>query len=193
MIPQRQSLGGLGNLMFKQAYLIGQMLDGNIPDLYVQSEKYWKGYEKVIKGMFEEGIGHTDKVALQIRRGDYLNTNFYVDLCKTNYYQEAISNFPSEKFLIFCQDRQDEQRDIDDKEWCKKFLDEIIPGRYEIWPGINETEDLNKMASCKGKIIANSSFGWWAGYLGEGKVVAPKRWFTDGVQRIDLPEQFTQI
>lgn len=193
MIHLRQQIGGLGNLMFKQAYLVGQVLEGKIPDMYVQSEKYWLNHKGVIREMFGTGIGFTDLIALQIRRGDYLNTDFYVDLTKTDYYKKAIEIFPNEKFLVFCQDRQDEERDKEDKEWCKSYLNEIIPGRFEIWPGISDTEDMNKMASCKGKIIANSSFGWWAGFLGVGRVVAPSAWFADGISRIDLPEEFTKI
>jgi len=41
-------------------------------------------------------------------------------------------------------------------------------------------EDLRLMAACRNFVIANSSFSWWAAWLGEHsskRVVAPKRWF----------------
>lgn len=189
----RTKIGGLGNLMFKEAYVYAQMRRGLIPDLYVQGEKYWKEYSDEIKQRFGDGIGYIDKVALQIRRGDYVGNSFYTDLTQTDYYQRVVAMFPTEEFLVFCHDNQDVEQDEKDKEWCKEFLDKLIPGRYEINIPANETEDLNKMASCKAKIIANSSFGFWAGYLGEGRVIAPKEWFADGVERIQLPESFEKI
>lgn len=193
MRPIRQTIGGIGNLMFKEAYIYAQMRKGLIPDLYVQDEKYWKEYSDEIKQRFGDGLGYIDKVALQIRRGDYLNNSFYVDLTTTDYYQRAIAMFPNEEFLVFCHDGQDAEQDKKDKEWCKNFLDEIIPYRYTLNEPQSETDDLNKMASCKAIIGANSSFFWWAGFLGNGRVIAPKEWFTDGIQRIELPDNFTKI
>lgn len=193
MRPIRNEIGGVGNLMFKEAFIYGQARDGNIPDLYVQGEKYWKRYSDEIRERFGTGIGHSDYVGLQIRRGDYVNNKFYVNLSQTDFYQKAIAMFPEDKFLIFCHDGQDETRDIEDTEWCKQFLDTIIPGRYLMWEPGEETEDLNALASCKAKIIANSSFGWWAGFLGKGRVIAPKEWFADGVKRTELPDNFETI
>lgn len=189
----RKTIGGLGNLMFKQAYLVGQMLDGVIPDVYVQSEKYWIKYENVIKQMFGDGIGKIDSVALQIRRGDYLSTDFYMDMTQTDYYQKATELFPDDRFLVFCHDNQDPETDRLDKLWVREYLDKIIPGRYEMNTPIGETQDLNTMASCKGIISANSSFGWWAGFLGEGKTVIPKQWFSDGIMRVGLPDKFIKL
>ena len=169
------------------------MREGVIPDIYVQSQKYWSSYKDEVKSMWQNGIGHIDMVALQIRRGDYTNNPFYLDLTETDYYRRAIAMFPDDKFLVFCHDNQDTIKDIEDKEWCRKFLDELIPGRYEMNVPVSEVDDLNKFASCNGKIIANSTFGWWAGFLGEGKVVAPQKWFSDSIQRCELPQEFIQL
>jgi hypothetical protein len=43
-------------------------------------------------------------------------------------------------------------------------------------------DDFKKMMSCRHFIIANSSYSWWAAWLGcwpDKKVIAPKRWFTE--------------
>lgn len=172
------------------------MMDGEIPDVYVQSSKYWAKYSQHIKAMYSEGItpGSIDKVSLHVRRGDYLNTDFYVDLTKTDYYQRAIAQFPSETFLVFCKDNQGWDQDKSDRQWCRFFLDKLIPGRYELVNKDNlEHEDLNLMASCKAHIGANSSFSWWAAYLGEGKTIMPKAWFTDEKQRIDMQPEWTLL
>lgn len=187
----RQNIGGLGNLLFKQAYLLGQYLDGNIPDVYVQSEKYWKTHAEWIKKAFGDNIGYTDKIAIHIRRGDYLKAqDFHVNLWDTDYYKEAIKLFPRGPFLVFCKDNQDPEQDKRDREWCETNLPILLGDAFEMAPkDSTEVEDLNLMASCKSIIMANSSFSWWAAYLNPNKdkvVVCPKTWFTDGVQRCDL-------
>ena len=43
----------------------------------------------------------------------------------------------------------------------------------------NEYIDLCVMTMCNAHIIANSSFSWWGAWLGGGKTIAPKNWFTE--------------
>ena len=100
MKPIRKIIGGLGNLMFKEAFIYAQMREGIILDLYIQSDKTWKKYAEEIKQRFSEGIGYDERVAIHIRRGDYLQTSFYINLWETDYYQKALGFFPNEKFLI---------------------------------------------------------------------------------------------
>lgn len=40
-------------------------------------------------------------------------------------------------------------------------------------------EDFRLIASKKNKVISNSTFSWWAAWLGQGNVVAPKQWYFD--------------
>ena len=190
----RKSIGGLGNLMFKQAFLIGKMLDGEIPDVYVQSPKYWTKHTDKIKETFSNGIGKTNAVAIHIRRGDYLDTDFHTDLSNTNYYQDAVKNFPNENFLVFCKDGQDYKKDVEDREWCYKFM-KSLGVKWEFTPMNNsEFQDLNLMSSCKGIIMANSSFSWWAAFLSNSyTIICPKKWFADGVHRIDLLDEWILI
>lgn len=192
MLNVRQQIGGLGNLMFKEAFLLGKLLDGEIPDVYVQNSKYWAKHAETIKSIFSLGIGAVDRVALHLRRGDYVLTDFHTNLADTTYYQEAVKNFPGENFLVFCKDNQG--RDTDDRAWARTFLDSLDI-TWEFAPlETSETQDLNLMASCKSVIMANSSFSWWGAFLGNHQtVICPKNWFTDGVQRTELLDDWIQL
>jgi glycosyl transferase family 11 len=175
--------GRLGNSMFQYAYLYSQARKGRIPDVYLQGEKYFGGCEDEIKLLYGQGIGRIDQVAIHVRRGDYVDNPFYVDLMETDYYEKAMAEFPNESFLVFS----------DDIEWCKR---QPIFKRCDFSEGNDEVTDMNLMASCKGVIIANSSFSWWGGYLSNGKVIAPSydKWYCDGNRkRTIIPLQWQQI
>ena len=195
MNSARTVIGGLGNLMFKDAYLWAQMREGIIPDVYVQSEKYWAKYKDEIKQRYGQGIGFIDRVGLHIRRGDYLKASqFHVNLWETGYYQSAINMFPNEKFLVFCKDNQSEELDAADQVWCVENLTPILGDRFNMYTHGTETDDLNALASCKSVIMANSTFSWWAAYLGQHeKVICPQEWFSDGVHRCELLDEWTKL
>jgi hypothetical protein len=181
--------------LFKQAYIIGKVLDGEIPDVYVQSSKYWEKHAKEIRDYFRTGITKgDDRIALHIRRGDYLKADhFHTNLWNTDYYQRAVQLFPGEKFLVFCRDRQSREQDADDYDWCKENIGSLGI-EFEMAITDSEVDDLNLMASCKGLIGANSTFSWWAAFLGNHeRVVFPKQWFQDGVQRTELLPEWIQL
>ncbi len=189
MESTRKIIGGVGNQMFRQAFLWTLLREGAIPDLYLQSEKYFAPYKNEIKQMFRKGINpkSIDKVAVHIRRGDYLKASqFHVALWDTDYYKKAVEMFPNETFLVFCKDNQDPVLDAADQEWCRDFMTGLGV-KFEMHTHTTETDDLNAMASCKSIIMANSTFSWWASYLGEHiRVVCPRQWFTDNIPRCEL-------
>jgi len=184
MIPIWKLSGRLGNQMFRHAYIYSQVRQGNIPDEYVQDPAHFEKYKNAIKIMFGQGIGSDDRVCVQVRRGDYVGNPFYVDLMQTDYYERAMAMFPNRKFLVFS----------DDIKWCKKqdiFKECDFNDNGEDW------EDINRMASCHGHIIANGSFGWWGAYLsphGE-PVIAPsvKLWYNDGQERTKCPTEWIRL
>lgn len=188
----RSLWGGLGNRMFQMAYIFTKMCEGEIPDIYLQDKKYFQKYEKELKEYYGNGVVKNDYVSLHIRRGDYVNNSFYVDLTKTDYYDKAIAEF-SGKFLVFCADRQDGSDDVLDQEWVMDWLESKYGKRFTLFKGFNEIEDFNNMAGCKSHIMANSSFSWWASFVGGGKTVAPLQWFTDDINRVTLLEEWQKF
>lgn len=184
--------GRLGNRLFQTAFLYAQIKKGAIPDWYLQDPKYFEGYEDDIKKLFSEGIGYLSQVGVHVRRGSnpinpaepkYSENSFYVNLGETDYYDRAMALFPNENFLIFS----------DDPEWCKeKFQGNNI----QVMDMGNDIIDFNLLASCKHIIMANSSFSWWAAYLCPNlskKIIAPAKWYADGIQRTVLPKEWLQI
>jgi len=180
MLDMDMYSGRMGNRMFQYAYVYSQMRKGIIPDVYVQGEEYFKEFAHEIKAMFATDQKPTDRVAIHVRRGDYVNNPFYVDLMTTDYYKKAMALFPNEKLMVFS----------DDIKWCEQ--QPIFRDCY-FCEDKNVLQTFNKMASCKAVIIANSSFSWWAGYLCGGRVVAPKEWHTDGVERTKIPDSWIKI
>jgi hypothetical protein len=181
--------GRLGNRMFKEAFLISYSLDNDI-DQYFQDPYFFKDHEKMIRTLYSADIpNQIDKVAIHIRRGDYVNNPFYIDLTKTDYYEKAINEFPDgTEFLIFS----------DDPVFCESEWELYDTTNMEVQWGGNEVEDMNLMASCKAHIIANSSFSWWGAWLcpnyPNNKVIAPKKWYSDGDNsRTILPNHWRRI
>ena len=171
--------GRLGNLMFQMATLYAYARERGV-DYYFQDEFWWQGYEDEIKKLFGSGIEPIDMVSIHVRRGDYVNNPFYVDLIKDGYYERAIEMFPDEDFLVFS----------DDIKFCKEYFK---GKRFTFCNEKDEVKALNLMAGCKGHIIANSSFSWWGAYLGGGKTVAPLAWYADGKPRTKLLDNWIQI
>lgn len=135
-----------------------------------------------------EIIAHTNSVCVSVRCGDFfspqLKGNFYV--CTPQYFQKAISIIMSHvenpTFVFFS----------DDIKWVKRNLPVVdAPCYYEsgkdpVW------EKLRLMYSCNHFIISNSTFSWWAQYLGqrEGKIViSPSRWYANSHWRSHLIEK----
>lgn len=152
---------------------------------YFQSELYFQESEDQIRKeyVFSKDIRSSSKskmddirtlalseklCAVHIRRTDYKNNPDYHTNLDSNYYNPAIqgmmSTFPGIKFVIFS----------DDIEWCKQNM----PPETIFSTAADQYEDMCMMSMCDTHIIANSSFSWWASWLGKSELtVAPKQWF----------------
>lgn len=108
---------------------------------------------------FQERINETVSVALHIRRTDYVREKGNVTL-RIDFYKEAIQRLTKQigdfRLFIF----------TDDKEFVRtsfKLHD------YVLVEGVSDLEEFVLMKECTHHIIANSTFSWWAAYLGENK------------------------
>lgn len=107
------------------------------------------------------------------------------DVCSNGYWEKAfdyISKNVDDPLFFVCSDRIDYVK--------KNIIDE---NKYEVIyqsSGFSADITLAVMGLCKHYIISNTTFAWWAQFLGDypGKiVVAPSKWFA-----IDIPTNIIQ-
>lgn len=108
-------------------------------------------YQKLIL----EGVS----TALHIRRTDYVRQEGNATL-KFDFYREALQRMQSElgDFQLFVF--------TDDKEFVKE---NFRLREYVLVDGVCDLDEFELMRQCNHHIIANSTFSWWAAYLGENK------------------------
>lgn len=172
--------GRLGNQMFQFAYIYALGLDGVLPDVYLQDPQYFDRHREEIKNLYGTDIINSDYIGIHVRREDYIGNDFYIDLLLTDYYEKAMKEFPGKRFMVFS----------DDIKYCQLLR---IFENCEFSLENDEIKDLNSMAGCEGLIIANSSYSWWAAYLSNGKIIAPKEYYSDGIQRTKYPPEWKVI
>jgi hypothetical protein len=115
-------------------------------------------------------------VALHVRRGDYLTLNHIFNVLTPKYYQDALGTFDNVERVVIVSD---------DIGWCKENLADIHDS-VVFSPFTDELHDFVLLYLSKNVIIGNSSFSWWAAFLGrlhadvpKGPVVAPSPWFNE--------------
>jgi hypothetical protein len=138
---------------------------------YFQSYKYFDDYKYFILDALVPNLNlnpESDLCGIHVRKGDYINLKDCYQQLDMNYYNQAIEEIKSDRYIIFS----------DDIEWCKK---NFIGDKFQFSQGREPHEDLAIMAKqCDNMIIANSSFSWWGAYLNTNfnkKIIAPKKWF----------------
>jgi len=163
---------------------------------YFQSWRYFASIEDELRAelvnLLNEGWGRAARatvarascpqptsVAIHVRRGDFLNHPDF-QVCDMAYYQNAMDEMRerlgSPRFLIFS----------DDPAWCRQAFTgrdiQIIDSGKAA--AANPLHDLRLMSICPHHIIANSSYSWWAAWIGKTPgqhVILPPRWFNGDI------------
>ena len=108
------------------------------------------------------------------RRGDYLKpANEILQVCTPEYYAAAAAAVaaakPEAELFVF----------TDDEPWAREHLPTAgLPAT--ILPQGAAANDLALMQRCRGFVLSNSTYSWWAQYLADApdKIVwAPDRWY----------------
>jgi len=174
---------------------------------YFQSWRYLHGAEDVVRAAFDTGRLSTTQTApmeariaqaecpvmVHVRRGDYTRPPQTYALLEINHYERARSRLSLSgtrpTYFLFSDDP------IAATAMLKHWPD-VVPV-----PGYSNLEDFRLMSLCRHFIIANSSFSWWAAWLGgaaDKQVIAPNIWFAQpGGRAVDLdarlPPSWTRV
>ena len=172
--------------------LVFEQPDGTDYIGYFQNPKYFSGFEDDLREhfTFKEEIQNAalntfnklpknkELISLHVRRTDYLNLNGLYNNLELDYYQNCLADHGATDSvaLIFS----------DDVEWCVENFKLDTPyavvdtrGFGSVGPYI----EMCMMTQCDVNVMANSSFSWWAAWLGQTKkVYAPKHWFNPKTQ-----------
>jgi hypothetical protein len=137
---------------------------------FFQNLKYFQDYRSDIIDILDlpkEPI--SDRVAIHVRRGDYLNLTDKHIVPSQAWYEQAMRMFPNRSFVVFS----------DDINWCQGLWgnrkDVIFAAHTD------ELTAFKLLASCSDFINSSSTFSLMAAYLAPSKnkkVVTPSRWFT---------------
>ncbi len=113
----------------------------------------------------------TNAVCVHIRRGDYVNNPIF-DVCGNAYYYKAMEymqrTLSTPVFYVFSDA-------VDEIEGTMRFPCPVVLIKEEH----KDYEDLYLMKNCRHFIMSNSTYSWWAQFLGQAGdkvVVAPKKW-----------------
>jgi len=158
---------------------------------YFQSPKYFDDIQERVRSevtdltkpspsfnALEAELSHDDSwAALHVRLGDYRKSENlkHHGLLSSRYYAQAIKlvlETPDVKRILLFSDQPDDAR---------KLLPADLP--IEVFPdtpGLSDLEALLTMSLANAVIMANSTFSWWAAFLGDRpsrRVIAPRPWF----------------
>ena len=155
---------------------------------YFQSWRYFQQNRVELQELILESklhSPHTQKpvkterfIALQVRRGDYLNPaqlKFH-GICSIDFYKRGLAlsrrlvgDLPA---VVFS----------DDTQTAREFAQEL-PNSTPHDPSGNSSplDTLRELSLASAHVIANSSFGWWGAWLSDTSevTIAPRPWFND--------------
>lgn len=159
---------------------------------YFQSPCYFASHEDTLRGdlsmdllpwrpptlQMADRLASEQSVAVHVRRTDYVKKAIY-SVCGIDYYKRSMDLLRSRtaglRFHLFS----------DDPGWCHAHLagpDADVCSLAEA--GGDALHDMFLMSRARHHIIANSSYSWWAAWLGKRpgqQVLMPDLWFSKDI------------
>ncbi len=162
-------------------------------DGYFQAQGYFRSFEDELRMRlrpisFSENLLRAVEVvtavphlAIHVRRGDYVSNDAaasFHGFCGGDYFMRAVSLSLRERGIP-----EGVVAFTDDVEWCRAHLSNLTPANVPLRMAadfnLTAPEEMWLMSRCERSIISNSSFSWWAAWLGatpRSFVVMPSVW-----------------
>ncbi|WP_266363310.1 alpha-1,2-fucosyltransferase [Tellurirhabdus rosea] len=139
-----------------------------------------------VAGELAEQIRGAEAVCLHVRRGDFVNNARHQVTEPAYFYRaEEVLKQRLERPTLFVFS--------DDMDWCRTNLRFRLPAVYAAeehsLPG--GPIHFQLMTLCRHFVIPNSTFSWWAAFLGrkaDSLVVAPRLWLREKGRSVTAPE-----
>jgi hypothetical protein len=118
-------------------------------------------------------------IGLHLRLGDYQNLENIYGKLTSNYFEKALleaSNKNEKQNLWVFSDEPDKAKDILGRKFSNSYF---LPSHTLSRP----LESLILLSKMKRKVLSNSTFSWWAAYLGhlkQEKTIFPRPMFASG-------------
>jgi hypothetical protein len=127
------------------------------------------------RNLIEQVKRNSPTIGIHIRRGDYVTSKSASKVFRNiplKYYDLALKKISCQhRVLIFS----------DDRELSASYAAKV--GGIDVRQlDLSLEDEFCLLMACDNHIIANSTFSWWAAYLGHqfgGHVIAPKNWYHD--------------
>lgn len=122
-------------------------------------------------------------IGVHIRRGDYVLSKSASRVYRqipVEYYLNALELLPKKNRIIVFSD---------DAQISAEFAQHVggIDARQL---NLSTEDEFCLLMACENHVIANSTFSWWAAYLGhhpDGKIISPNSWFIDVTRNSSNP------
>ncbi len=127
------------------------------------------------RSVVESIKGKANTVGVHIRRGDYISSKAASRIFRTlpvSFYKDALDRLPeTSRILVFS----------DDANISASFAMDV--GGIDISKmKLSLQDEFCLLAACDNHVISNSTFSWWAAYLGHkenGRIISPRNWYHD--------------
>lgn len=143
----------------------GAIIISGYPQRY---EHYIQNKENIKKWLFIENENDYEKadpedIVINVRLGDYVNLGWDLEM---DYYKKVLERETYKNAYIICDEPTNPRLKILTDAGCK-IKDNSNHGKMKF------LADFVYVKSSKKTIIANSTFSWWASFLGDGIVYFP--------------------
>lgn len=150
-------------------FRIAEMGSAEILSLYRPA---WKGSQRLMK--IKSQMTQSRSTAVHVRRGDFLSDwASHHHVTTKEYFNSAMDTLAksTDRFFVFS----------DDIDWCISNISQKSKevSFVHIEKGETDADHLTLMSSALNFVISNSSFSWWAAWLGQHsdkKVIRPLHW-----------------